>query len=306
MEFCPGCGKKSKGICRDCRPKKQIKVKDILIKICSGCKKYFYKNTWHNYRDLDAVIKKITKDSVKEKVDSAIPLDYELKRKPGVNLDIGVEATIGEDVFLLPASIEVTYCNICSKKQGDYFEGILQLRNPNMKLIGYVHSYCKKNNMLVNEKKAKNGLDIKITDRRKIQELGHNLQKQFGGTLKINPQTYSKDRQTSKVIYRVNVLYEAPDYQKGDVIKQENKLVLIKGLGKNITGIDLKTGKKTSIAPKDYKVLKSKKTTISKVSPNLEILHPETYQSVAVENPKKLNHGEKVKAVEDSGLFYLA
>jgi NMD protein affecting ribosome stability and mRNA decay len=52
-------------------------------------------------------------------------------------------------------------------------------------------------------------------------------------------------------------------------------------------------------------VLKPVKTTVSKLEPQIEVLDPDTYQSVPVENSKKLKLGEKVKVVKDKGLFYV-
>ena len=44
---------------------------------------------------------------------------------------------------------------------------------------------------------------------------------------------------------------------------------------------------------------------MSKVKPNVEVLHPETYESVEVKNKKlrKLKLGEKVKIVRWKGVY---
>jgi NMD protein affecting ribosome stability and mRNA decay len=307
MEFCPGCGKKSKTICKDCRPQKEIHVKDIVIKICADCKKYFYHNKWKSYKDLEDVVKKITRESVKEKLTSIKPILEDIPEKPGVQREIGVKIIFGDSEAIIPASIEFTYCNVCSKKQGDYFEGILQLRNIDENILNFVKRYCKKNKVfLPEEKKVKNGINLKISDKKKIHNLIPLLQKNFGGITKENAQVFSQDRQTSKVVYRVNFYYEAPDYKIGDVIKIDNKVIHIHKISKTISGIDLKTGKKTNVdAKKDYTVLEKKKTRISKVHPNIEVLDNEKYQSVPVQNKKKVKNGEKVTIVKDKGLYYL-
>ena len=156
MEFCPGCGKKSNTICKDCRPQKEIHVKDISIKICADCKKYFYHNKWKKYKDIDSVIKKVAKESVKEKLTKVTPLMKNIPIKPGVQREIGVEIEFNDIRAVIPASIEITYCNVCSKKQGDYFEGILQLRNIDNNILDFIQRYCKNHKIfIVEEKKDK-------------------------------------------------------------------------------------------------------------------------------------------------------
>ena len=145
MEFCPGCGKKSKVICKDCRPRKEIKVKDIHIMLCSSCKKYFHNNKWTSYSKLKDAITKITKDSIKEIGSFAItPVLDEIQINPGIKEEFDIEIKSDDEIFLIPAELEVTYCNHCSKQQGDYFEGTLQLRKVPDELLEYVYSYIKK------------------------------------------------------------------------------------------------------------------------------------------------------------------
>ena len=312
MGFCPGCGKrirKGQVVCKECRPD-DLKVKDILVKICASCRKYLHKNTWKSYNDLDKAIARIALDNIKENprglsVSVVLP---EFKANPGTDADFSIEITKGEEVFIVPAKLEVTYCNNCSKKQGEYFEGILQLRNVSESILNYVSNYTKKNNIFVSKQvKAKKGIDLYISDQRKVQQLAHHLQKNFGGTLRISPSVFSRDRQTSKDIHRVNVYYEAPEYSVGDVIKTGNKLVHVTGIRKNILGEDLKTGSHVSvdIKDKDYEILKPVKTRVTKIYPVIEVLDPETYQSIAAENKKEVKRDEKVKIVIDRRKYYL-
>ena len=277
--------------------------------LCSSCKKYFHNNKWTSYSKLKDAITKITKDSIKEIGSFAItPVLDEIQINPGIKEEFDIEIKSDDEIFLIPAELEVTYCNHCSKQQGDYFEGTLQLRKVPDELLEYVYSYIKKNNIFIaKEKKQPNGMDITISDQRKIQNLGQYLQKNFGGILKISPQVHTRDRQTSKDVHRVNVYYEAPNYIKGDVVKVEDKMILVNKISKTLSGLDLISGRKTTVnlQDKEYAILKPMKTTVSKISPNLEVLHPETYQSTSVLNKKKVRLGEKVKVVDDDGRMYV-
>ncbi len=310
MGFCPGCGKKlheGQRYCKDCRPSKDIKVKDINVKICTDCGKYFYKNKWKKATIREAV-KEIARKNIKTKVDRINPLLPKITPKPGYTEDFEIEVIKENDVFIIPGQIEFTYCNRCSIKQGEYFEGKLQLRNPDNKIMNFVEKYISESGMHISKKEeTRNGFDITLSDKKRIQTLGNKLKDKFGGILKISPHLFSQDRQTSKVLYRVNVLYECPKFKKGDVVKIDDKVIRLSDISKNVSGLDLKTGKKVSVPinDKEVKLLEIKKTRVSKIQPQVEILNPETYQSMPVQNQKKLKNGEKVKVVNDNGLFYI-
>jgi len=303
MSFCPNCGRKSKGLCAECKPKNTLLVKDINIKLCTACKKYFHKNTWKNYNDIRKIIIKLVKENTKKNELIIEPELDSIEKKPGHKQKINIKVCRQEDTFVVPAQIEYTYCNNCSKNQGNYFEGILQLRDINTDILSFVE----KRIHISKKKKVRKGFDFYITDKKILHDLGQALIKNFGGKIKESPTLFSKDRLSSKPIYRLNILYSAPDYEKGDVVEVKDKLILVKAVGKTIKGINLKTQKNDNISlkNKEYKVLKPLSTTVSKVSPIIEVLDPYTYQSTPVQNLKKVKHGQRVKVVISKGLFYL-
>jgi NMD protein affecting ribosome stability and mRNA decay len=310
MRFCPGCGKRisdDKTFCENCQPKKEIKVKDITVKFCCNCRKVFRKNKWTQINNMEDAVIAAAKDKIKEK--ARLSLEFpKIQFKPGLNYDIDINAEIKNDMFVIPARIEMTYCDICSKKQGEYFEGELQLRNITPEIDSFIKEYIGDTELFISDrKKNRNGIDLKLSDQKKLQNLAHQLQKRFGGQLKISPRIYSKDRQSSKEIYRVNAFYKAPDYHAGEAVKIDNKIILVSDVKKNISGTDLKTGKKVSVNPdnKEYEILKPEKTTVSRIYPGIEVLHPETFQSIPIKNKKKLSLGEKVKVVDDNGSIYV-
>jgi len=55
----------------------------------------------------------------------------------------------------------------------DYFEGILQLRNPNDEVISFINSQIKKRTgvFITKEQKGNNGIDFYITSQKYLQAL---------------------------------------------------------------------------------------------------------------------------------------
>ena len=118
----------------------------------------------------------------------------------------------------------------------NYYEGKLQLRNPNEEVINFIRNQFKlrnsknfeslensKNFQKHNEKvwiakqeTVKNGMDLYISSNRFLLALGKKLKKSFKGELKKSRKLHSKDRQTSKTTYRVTVLFrlDKPDNEE--------------------------------------------------------------------------------------------
>lgn len=174
----------------------------------------------------------------------------------------------------------------------EYFEAILQLRKPRDEIVEFIEHETKarKTAFIAKKKKVQNGIDFYMSSQHFSQSLGKKLQQKFGGELKISQKLYSRNRLTSKETYRVSIFFRPFDFKVGDVVKIGDKIVSISALGrKNIAGTDLFTNKKANVEIKDKKIeiLEKRKTVVSKTYPSLEVIHPDTYQSVPVKNPKK-------------------
>lgn len=128
----------------------------------------------------------------------------------------------------------------------DYFEGILQLRNPTKELISFVENRTKKDKKALITKRVnvKNGLDLYFSSQRYLRSMGNNVKGCFPGELKTSRKIFTRKRQTSKDVYRVNVLFRMTNLVKGQVIKYKGEQIKITGLGKKILAKNIKTGEK--------------------------------------------------------------
>lgn len=185
-----------------------------------------------------------------------------------------------------------------------YYEAILQLRHCDDQAIELALKIIEEEGADISKiKELKNGSDLYLSSRKTAVKVGKALQSKIGGQTKVSKKLHSRDRQSSKELYRVNVLFKQDPFKIGDVIK-DKEVFLVTGKGKEPTGINLKTGKKT-VLKGDFEKLEIHKTTISKVHPQLEALHPETYESTQILNPQPRKLGEKVKVVVDNKLWLI-
>ena len=91
----------------------------------------------------------------------------------------------------------------------EYYEGILQLRNPNEEVLNFIRNQFKNNSKvwISKQERLKTGIDLYISSNKFLLSLGKKLKKSFKGELKTSRKLHSRDRMTSKNVYRVAVLF---------------------------------------------------------------------------------------------------
>ena len=194
------------------------------------------------------------------------------------------------------------------RKHAKYFEAILQLRNPEHKIMEFVDNAVKAEQQddifISKRKKVANGWDFYLSSNSFTIAVGRDLYDTFGGELKISKKLFSQHKRTSKLLYRMTVLYRMAPFSPGDYIIFNSRAYKITNLRKTVYAIDAENSRSVEL---DYKkVMRSAekleivRVTVSKVKPHLEVIHPETFQSVPVfplEKNSKLAPGEKTKVV---------
>jgi NMD protein affecting ribosome stability and mRNA decay len=311
--FCPKCGKPISGkatLCTGCNAF-DFSFKDIFIVLCNSCNSYLENNKWSSYDDVNTPIKKIAERSIKAKVKILELTDDESSLitayKAGVKKDISIGVSYHSEEFSVPAKLEITLCDKCSKKGTTYFEGILQLRNINEEIISYVENELTKQRrkgIFLNKKqvlKKDSDVDLYITDQGYTRVLAGKLRRQFGGVMKKNEELFSQDKQRSKNLYRLAILLEFPKYSKGDAIKLDGNIYIIQSLSDKIHVTNMLTGKKTSMPYSgEYDILKPSTLLLIKKYPEYEVLDPQTYYQARLMNPSKyLEINQKLLVIID-------
>ena len=131
----------------------------------------------------------------------------------------------------------------------DYFEGILQIRGGSPELLSWVHNTIKADGRarVAKEKKVKNGVDVYISDQHYLQNLGRQLKKKFTGILKVSKRLHTTDKMTSKLLYRVTVLFKVLPFKRGDIVTLHGEQVEILNIGNRAQVRDVKSGAKRDI-----------------------------------------------------------
>ncbi len=183
-----------------------------------------------------------------------------------------------------------------------YFEGIIQLRgNDEEKLSNTVEEilkiYEKSSFGIQRIEHVRGGVDLYSTNNRMSQRVGTFLYKKYGGEYKESKKLFSLNKQTSKEIYRVSILYRLPVFFKDDIITLKDKVLKVVKYSKNtIKAIDLcKINKTENVTFKITEEIKNQieiqknkfEVEIELKKPFVQILDPETFQMIRVINPPK-------------------
>ncbi|MBI4149178.1 hypothetical protein HY491_01900 [Candidatus Woesearchaeota archaeon] len=184
----------------------------------------------------------------------------------------------------------------------DYFEGILQLRGEQ---VDDIQAAIEKHDRYIMKVMCvRNGYDYFFTSNKAMRSIVKALQKRFGAVVKESPRLHSRDKQTGKAKYRLNILFRTLGYGVGDVVEAGVSLMRITSITKMIAGVDIRTGKHLSFRRKDRECRKLEpfETRVVRAYPAIIILDQD-YQPAAVENKKDVKLGEKVRAVYARGFW---
>lgn len=104
-------------------------------------------------------------------------------------------------------------------RHANYYEAILQLRPYNKKLVDFIVKKIieRKNVYIVKEVHLKTGIDLYLTDQRFARALGKQLKRHFKGKLILSRKLHTRDRQTSRNIYRVTVCFRLDEPEENNL-----------------------------------------------------------------------------------------
>lgn len=109
-------------------------------------------------------------------------------------------------------------------KHEKYYEAIIQLRNPSPELINLINNQLRKNpdafiSIII---PLKDGFDIYISSQRFARNLGNKMKRAFKNSeLKISRKIVTRNRQTSRDVYRATVFFKLPPPEKNQPFPEE-------------------------------------------------------------------------------------
>lgn len=333
---CAKCGKKGdfERLCPRCWQSEHTLLKEfkpVKAELCAKCGKVHLASKWIAVKDLDDAFSRVISRNAKPSpgvsvraIEAGVELpEHRINEGISVNgeADLSVSADVQEvkagltEQYRIPVTLRYTLCPHCNKANTQYYEGVLQLRNAGEEVRDAVKSELAKCSLkgvhLTKEKEVKGGVDYYITSGTFLRSFATDLHNRYGGELKLTARLFSRDRLTSREVYRVMALIRLPDFTRGEVMGIDGRVIRVTSIERTVVhGIDLATGKRASAdsTARGAERLERHETQVSRVRPSIEVLDPDTYQSVQVENQQKakgLQAGAKVRVVKSAGRIYI-
>ena len=290
-------------------------IESISLRYCEESQTFKVKNKWRPYESLQEVLDESVKAQLGKNIIPAVNIRTRAIMKGGKIKKIKILANTKnqEEEKTVDVILDRTMNPSYAKKVSHYLEGTLQLRNIDEEKFSYLSKQLKiaerKFAHVVDIHEKGKNIDIEMTSQHEIARIAREMQKQFGGELKLDYKLQTRDKNTQKDLYRINATVIFPKVSKGDVIEYEDEPHRVDALSKNMKVTNLRKGNSFTLSyDEDYKELPVYTTHITKVKPSLEVLHPTTYQSEPIQNPKKKAYkdNQKIKVtMHEKGLFFL-
>lgn len=343
MAVCPECGKNSGrmvgNVCPDCFGKKLnlFELPSVLhARICPRCGAHYYKSKWEDMGTPEEVAVLTAEENlgiagILENVSVGM---HAHPRSPYI-FDVFVDAKgdVGGVAYYKDGKTEVRIkreaCDMCSRRAGGYFEGIIQIRANNRTITKEEVTECLKlveETMLTQLKKGdklafvtdtmtfKDGADVYIGSAKAGRHVCKHIIEIKGGTF---AESYTlAGMRDGREIYRTTFSMKLPEFKKDDVVYFEDKVIEIKNCGKRVTGINLMNSSNFFIDGEHFKNARllgntadAQEAVLVAVEENvIQILDPETFETVTVKKPLLFNAlpGSEIKVFKtEYGIFAL-
>lgn len=251
---CILCGKEIQSpqyICEDCKNKdnKEEYAKSVKVKKCPHCGSIFLGKWINGAHESDEIVRlAISSINKFKKLDYEVTGDESNMRVRFTGVEPSRNLETEGDFFI---RLSFSSCPVCTKKLGNYYEGILQIRGGTKSsretaMDESSEAFERDSSaevFLTKVNENREGYDLFISSKQYTRTLGKELLDSFGGSIKET--SHLMGRKKGKDLYRITISVRIPDFEKGDIIKMEGKYHLVEGIRRNRASIiDLKSGKK--------------------------------------------------------------
>jgi NMD protein affecting ribosome stability and mRNA decay len=220
----------------DDKKKEILEIKGLKsLKFCYFCFSYNIANVWKE-KSLNELIEEI-KDYLKiknlktgeeKKVKNIILLnepEFKNNEKGYLNFEV-------ENTYLIKIPYLVEICPHCKKVQGTYHEAVIQFRGVSKEIIKeFSEELIKKEVFTKDAIEKKEGIDVKVTDKRVARNLAKKFAKKYGLEFKLTTKLITYNHEKGKEVYRDFILLrQLPKtkfvYYKGNFwLKKEDSLI---------------------------------------------------------------------------------
>lgn len=340
--FCVECGREEEligSLCRECYSKKHAIASladHVDLMLCAHCSAMESEKGWEDVGSMrEAVEAAIEQALILSKGARVTDTKIQVSQKDERNLqvDVGLLLVIEGKEFERKLSTIVRLkrgsCPQCSKKQGNYYEAILQVRGPGRTLPELTETEVERfvkdrvaslrkssrDVFLSKVERVKGGLDFYFSTIPAARTIARDIENSMCAEYKESSSLWG--RRDGKDIYRMTFMVRFQGFAPGDVIEHDSRLYYVKGMsGGMVRVVDVEKGEARAIRLKDpgeCTLVKSRSQILKAVvvtdrDEELQLLDPETMKTLDVRKPPGFSRkGEQVRLLKTStGAFVLS
>ncbi len=335
---CPKCGKKAGtfygNLCRECYIESKTLIECPMVvysRICPVCGSFFRKGKWAVEKDEIEGILRCIKD---ELVVDTQYLDLKLipRKLDYSRYGVHMEGKAGSEGVHAAKDTEVRInwetCQTCSRISGGYFEGIVQIRADKRiptqeelkKCRGMAQEMAASSQakgdrlaFIAKIQELPEGIDLYVGSAKLGKQICRMLADAFGGGFKESPKLVGQKNGID--LYRITYALRLPEFVRGDIISVGDRVIEVKSCGKQVSGIDLETGRRfieNFNGLMQVKKLGRSTDTVPAVlvadeGTTIQVMDPDTYESVTIRRPEflKTEPGNEVKIIKTGKGIYV-
>lgn len=339
--FCVECGKEVDhtvhGLCMECflRDRSLVSLPDhVDLQRCTICGQYYRHGIWKSMTADDAVTSAAKEALTCVEEGKVVRADAALNYLDDRNVAVTLTCTVDIDgyrtdgIAATVVRIKNTVCRICSRRTGNYYESILQIRSSGKELpedlkdevLARVERYVDEamktdaNAFITKMELVPGGVDVYLSlialGRGAVKDIGDNYCAEVNESAKLVGQT-----RDGLDMYRVTYLARLPEFHIGDVVTFRKRYYLL-------TRVSSQGGKMVSLRDfRDMTVRRPEMTeikvyekasdigtadVITRSEGEVQIMDPSNYSMKDVLVPKDAEIGDKIRVVRiEDDLYYV-
>ncbi len=311
--LCLRCGKREQfadNLCENCilETITPVEVKPVVHgTVCPSCNRILHHRSWEECPgNLPDAVLRIAADSltfmeglknpdIELSVDSSDSNTFRVSGKVRTNYKgLLIEQEIGVEV-----RISNVLCTFCSRKSGNYFEAIIQIRG----LDGFTReevdrilegirnsvasAYRKDPNVFITrEEEVRGGWDLYMGDNSFAKQLSQKLHDTYGGETKLSSSLFG--RKDGRDVYRYTYLVRFPGFLQGDYLIREGEPLKIEKIARVVKVRSLRTGREENLNMHEAMSLRKLRKAdvemeliiVSRSGDEVQVLHPTSFRTV--------------------------
>ncbi len=309
------CGKEGmvyKGLCEECLPKKRALLElppYVTLQQCPHCNAYRHPGGWRrsSLEDaLDAVIAKevkVPRDVRRHHLSLSSTSEGGKSLLVHLSARLDLEGMVVEEDRDLEVRIKGSTCPQCSRKHGQYYEAIIQVRAQGRSLredeVAGVHQTIDErvrgdpSLFITREEMVHGGLDVYLSSNEAAKSIIRELKSSLGGRMSSSPRLQT--RKGGREVYRVTYALRLPRFSAGDLVEAKGRLYRVLSSGEPAAVLDLRSGERGTMSHRELRKAKEASAreiqgiVVSQTDGDIEVVDPETYEVRRVPKPKGLD-----------------